>query len=119
MFARVTDASKIAAAHLARFLEEEGFGMIDCQMNTAHLASLGAREIPRAISWPACARWWPAVAAWPMAGRRRQPSLELAHVALNDSDLPFSLLQFYATAPTPAATWRASGRVRRSPRQAI
>jgi leucyl/phenylalanyl-tRNA--protein transferase len=47
MFARQTDASKIAAAHLARFLEAEGFGMIDCQMNTPHLASLGAREIPR------------------------------------------------------------------------
>ena len=47
MFARVTDASKIAAAHLARFLETQGFGMIDCQMKTAHLASLGAREIPR------------------------------------------------------------------------
>ena len=47
MFARATDASKIAAAHLARFLETQGFGMIDCQMNTPHLASLGAREIPR------------------------------------------------------------------------
>ena len=48
MFALATDASKIAAAHLARFLEGEGYGMIDCQMKTAHLASLGAREIPRA-----------------------------------------------------------------------
>jgi len=48
MFALTTDASKIAAAHLARFLESEGYGMIDCQMKTAHLASLGAREIPRA-----------------------------------------------------------------------
>jgi leucyl/phenylalanyl-tRNA--protein transferase len=48
MFSRASDASKIAAAHLARFLEEEGFGMIDCQMSTPHLASLGAREIPRA-----------------------------------------------------------------------
>ena len=47
MFSRVSDASKIAAAHLARFLESQGFGMIDCQMNTPHLASLGAREIPR------------------------------------------------------------------------
>lgn len=47
MFARRTDASKIAAAHLARFLEGRGFGMIDCQMRTDHLASLGAREIPR------------------------------------------------------------------------
>lgn len=49
MFARSSDASKVAAAHLARFLEEESFGMIDCQMSTPHLASLGAREIPRAL----------------------------------------------------------------------
>lgn len=48
MFARRRDASKIALAHLARFLREREFGLIDCQMNTAHLASLGAREIPRA-----------------------------------------------------------------------
>jgi leucyl/phenylalanyl-tRNA--protein transferase len=47
MFAHRTDASKIALAHLVRFLEKRGFGMIDCQMNTGHLASLGAREIPR------------------------------------------------------------------------
>jgi len=48
MFSRATDASKIALAHLVQQLERWGFGMIDCQMNTAHLASLGAREIPRA-----------------------------------------------------------------------
>jgi len=47
MFARTSDASKVALAHLARHLESRGFGMIDCQMSTAHLASLGAREIPR------------------------------------------------------------------------
>ena len=47
MFSRVSDASKIALAHLARQLERWQFGMIDCQMNTPHLASLGAREIPR------------------------------------------------------------------------
>ncbi len=47
MFSRRTDASKIALAHLARQLELWNFGMIDCQMNTPHLASLGAREIPR------------------------------------------------------------------------
>lgn len=46
MFAHRTDASKIAFAHLARYLVQEGFGMIDCQMHTDHLASLGAREIP-------------------------------------------------------------------------
>ena len=47
MFSHATDASKLALAHLTRFLTEQGFGLIDCQMNTPHLASLGAREIPR------------------------------------------------------------------------
>lgn len=48
MFTDVADASKIALAHLARQLERWGFGMIDCQMTTSHLARFGAREIPRA-----------------------------------------------------------------------
>lgn len=47
MFSRRTDASKIALAHLAVQLQRWNFGMIDCQMNTPHLASLGAREIAR------------------------------------------------------------------------
>jgi leucyl/phenylalanyl-tRNA--protein transferase len=48
MFTRAADASKIALVHLARQLERWQFGMIDCQMHTPHLASLGAREMPRA-----------------------------------------------------------------------
>ena len=48
MFTRVSDASKVALAALVRQLEAWGFGLVDCQMNTAHLASFGAREIPRA-----------------------------------------------------------------------
>lgn len=48
MFTRVSDASKVALVALARQLERWSFGAIDCQMNTAHLASFGAREIPRA-----------------------------------------------------------------------
>lgn len=48
MFARATDASKIALAHLVKQLERWNYGMIDCQMQTAHLASFGARGIPRA-----------------------------------------------------------------------
>lgn len=48
MFSRETDASKVAIAHLAAQLRRWNFGMIDCQMKTLHLASLGAREIPRA-----------------------------------------------------------------------
>lgn len=47
MFSRETDASKVALAHLVRHIQAAGFAMIDCQMATKHLASLGAREIPR------------------------------------------------------------------------
>ncbi|TXL63551.1 leucyl/phenylalanyl-tRNA--protein transferase [Zeimonas arvi] len=47
MFARVTDASKVAIAALVCTLEKQDFRVIDCQQNTRHLASLGAREIPR------------------------------------------------------------------------
>lgn len=48
MFARRPDASKIALAALVSFCRQHGMSMIDCQQNTAHLASLGAAEIPRA-----------------------------------------------------------------------
>jgi leucyl/phenylalanyl-tRNA--protein transferase len=48
MFARRTDASKAAFVHLVLQLRRWGFVMIDCQMSTSHLASLGAREEPRA-----------------------------------------------------------------------
>jgi leucyl/phenylalanyl-tRNA--protein transferase len=47
MFARVTDASKVALAYLVRFLHANGVKMIDCQQETGHLASLGAAPIPR------------------------------------------------------------------------
>jgi leucyl/phenylalanyl-tRNA--protein transferase len=47
MFSRATDASKVALVRLVSFLKEKGFPLIDCQMNTPLLASLGAREIPR------------------------------------------------------------------------
>ena len=47
MFARVTDASKVALAYLVDFLLKRGVAMIDCQQETAHLASLGAIPIPR------------------------------------------------------------------------
>ena len=47
MFTDARDASKIALAHLCAHLKRRGFGIIDCQMETRHLASLGARPIPR------------------------------------------------------------------------
>jgi leucyl/phenylalanyl-tRNA---protein transferase len=48
MFTRVPDASKIALAALVAWCRQAGVPAIDCQQNTRHLASLGAREIPRA-----------------------------------------------------------------------
>ncbi|MGQ9660217.1 MAG: leucyl/phenylalanyl-tRNA--protein transferase [Thermochromatium sp.] len=48
MFSRVSDASKVALARLCEHLRAWGFGVIDCQMTTRHLLSLGAFEVPRA-----------------------------------------------------------------------
>jgi leucyl/phenylalanyl-tRNA--protein transferase len=48
MFTRAPDASKIALAALVAWCRQAGVTMVDCQQNTRHLASLGAREIPRA-----------------------------------------------------------------------
>jgi len=47
MFSLVADASKVAFAWLVRHLSKRGFGLIDCQVYSAHLASLGAEEIAR------------------------------------------------------------------------
>ena len=47
MFSRVSNASKIAFAHLCSNLDESGFSIIDCQVHNPHLESLGAVEIPR------------------------------------------------------------------------
>lgn len=47
MFHHVTDASKVAFVYLVEYLKIAGVGLIDCQMKTAHLASFGAKEIPR------------------------------------------------------------------------
>ncbi|MCC2970915.1 leucyl/phenylalanyl-tRNA--protein transferase [Massilia sp. IC2-476] len=68
MFARVSDASKVALAYLVAFLRSQGVALIDCQQETGHLASLGASPIPRsaflahlreAIREPAITRWEP------------------------------------------------------------
>jgi leucyl/phenylalanyl-tRNA---protein transferase len=48
MFARRSDASKVGLVHLVRQLRRWGFPLIDCQMSTSHLASLGARTVSRA-----------------------------------------------------------------------
>lgn len=48
MFAKVSNASKVAFIKLVRDLRAEGVRLIDCQVYTPHLESLGAMEIPRA-----------------------------------------------------------------------
>lgn len=68
MFARVSDASKVALAYLVHFLRVNHVEVIDCQQETSHLASLGAAPIPRdaflshlrrAIDAPQIENWHP------------------------------------------------------------
>ena len=47
MFAKVTDASKVAFYHLCNQASQNGIKLIDCQVYNDHLASLGAYEISR------------------------------------------------------------------------
>ncbi|MHB8623343.1 MAG: leucyl/phenylalanyl-tRNA--protein transferase [Sulfuricaulis sp.] len=47
MFSVETDASKVAFVHIVRQLERWGYAIIDCQLSSAHLFSLGAEEIRR------------------------------------------------------------------------
>jgi leucyl/phenylalanyl-tRNA---protein transferase len=47
MFAKATDASKVAFVDAVRFLSAEGFVLIDCQLPSEHLSRFGARNIPR------------------------------------------------------------------------
>jgi leucyl/phenylalanyl-tRNA--protein transferase len=48
MFSRERDASKVALARLVESCMAEGIAIIDCQMASAHLESLGSQRIPRA-----------------------------------------------------------------------
>jgi leucyl/phenylalanyl-tRNA--protein transferase len=47
MFHRKTNASKVAFAHLVKHLLNWNYQLIDCQVSSEHLLSLGAKEIPR------------------------------------------------------------------------
>jgi len=47
MFSTVSNASKTAFITLVQELKTKEYRLIDCQMYTAHLESLGAKEIPR------------------------------------------------------------------------
>jgi leucyl/phenylalanyl-tRNA--protein transferase len=76
MFARATDASKIALAYMVAFLRSRGVQMIDCQQETGHLASLGAAPISRAsflahlrvaVDQPSIGTWQPVAPLAPPA----------------------------------------------------
>lgn len=69
MFTRVPNASKVALAQLIRFLKKHQVEMIDCQQQTAHLASLGAKAIPRAdfLKAVTIAVSQPSIAVWHLA----------------------------------------------------
>jgi leucyl/phenylalanyl-tRNA--protein transferase len=47
MFSRESNASKVGFVHMVAQFGRWGMPLIDCQMPTSHLASFGAREIPR------------------------------------------------------------------------
>lgn len=47
MFSKVSNASKVAFVTIVERLKEQGFSLIDCQVRTEHLISLGAREVSR------------------------------------------------------------------------
>lgn len=49
MFSQVSDASKVALVKLSQHLQQQGFSLIDCQVYSDHLASLGAAEISREL----------------------------------------------------------------------
>lgn len=49
MFSRVSNASKYGFIHLVEKLKKAGVELIDCQIYTPHLESLGAAEIPRSV----------------------------------------------------------------------
>ncbi len=75
MFSKARDASKVALVCLARYLASWGCQLIDCQVYSQHLVSLGAEEIPRhrfsailreAVARPLSADAWHAARSRPL-----------------------------------------------------
>ena len=65
MFSRVRDASKVALVHLVAQLKRGGYGLLDAQFQTAHLAQFGTEEIPRAAYLARLADALSGQAYWP------------------------------------------------------
>jgi leucyl/phenylalanyl-tRNA---protein transferase len=66
MFSRERDASKVALAHLVAVCQRNSLAVIDCQLPSRHLSSLGARTIPRS-QFQALLREQVSVACQPLA----------------------------------------------------
>ncbi len=92
MFTHATDASKIALAHLVAFARSEGMPMLDCQQQTAHLASLGARPIPRTdfVERVAALVEQPSIARWPERLVWSRPSGHDSNMRNTDRDIDSS-----------------------------
>ena len=87
MFARRTDASKIALAALIAFCRRHGVQTIDCQQRTSHLALFGGRELPRrefmqrlqaALAMPAIVDWSYDLDLWRQLGISRGAAQDAA-----------------------------------------
>ena len=85
MFAWRSDASKIALAGFVAACRARGVELIDCQQNTRHLASLGAREmrrsdflahLARAVAAPPLAAWTYDESAWDLLDAPAGPGLQ-------------------------------------------
>ena len=90
MFARRSDASKIALAALVAFCRAHGITLIDCQQNTEHLASFGAREMSRTafeahlsltLGASAPADWTYHAGHWAQLGFETAPPADQTHRA--------------------------------------
>ncbi len=68
MFSRRTDASKVALAHLVHYLKIKQFRIIDCQVHSRHLQSLGAVPMARELFVNILAHYCPEETShdWPL-----------------------------------------------------
>jgi leucyl/phenylalanyl-tRNA--protein transferase len=102
MFSEQRDASKVALSALVRVSLESGIELIDCQLASRHLASLGSRSIPREtftgllqrLAAPQLADAWPAKAG----GRVRSPG------APDSPGTPLGALPAGQVTPEPAGS---------------
>lgn len=78
MFSSVPDASKVALAHLSNAMQLNGGKLIDCQMHTPHLASLGATTVARESFINYLEQWLPEKAFSPAAAVHGAPTVPVS-----------------------------------------